>query len=367
MAELDWGGLYSQSHVMAKGFAAEGHRVFYINRTLQRWPLLSHLITRLRPTASRGVVGVTTKISSLITVINLWVGPPVWWLRPLNKFLISLKLKKYDITKPIFLTYVPTYNSIGVADYIKPVLQMYVCYHNFDADVVLADLLKSEKEIVMKSDLLFADSRFLMNRIAVLSGGRKVIQSPPGVHFEKFKATFRGDEVARLKKICFYGGAGLHLDIDTYNRLCHFYDVTFIAVINPAIQNMLDSRIQIINPVSNDLLPGLLRDMDVLTILYKRSDYIDGVLPAKFFECIATGKPVLVSGLVEANYFSEYVYDIQNNPEKAIQILKELSQTHTRIRVNSQFELGKSADFELRFKNVYDEMVNALKLKDSNI
>jgi hypothetical protein len=161
MAELDWGGLYSQSHVMASGYARLGHNVYYMNRTLQRWPKLRHLMARLRPSPSLGIVSDSANIPEGITVINLWVGPPVRWLRFLNRFLIRKQMRRYSISNPVFITYVPTYNSIDLASMLHPSLVAYVCYHNFDADVVVADLLRSEKEIILNSDLLFADSHFL--------------------------------------------------------------------------------------------------------------------------------------------------------------------------------------------------------------
>src|SRR4029078_11477647 len=142
MAELDWGGLYSQSHVLAKGFAENGHRVFYMNRTLQRWPKLRHLITRLFPKPGLGVTNTDSNPEG-ITLINLWVGPPVKWMRFLNRVLIGRKMRNYDVSNPVFITFVPTFNSIDLANYLKAEFTSYICYHNFDADVVVPDLLIS--------------------------------------------------------------------------------------------------------------------------------------------------------------------------------------------------------------------------------
>ncbi len=363
MAELDWGGLYAQSHVMARGFADLGHRVFYMNRTLQRWPRFRHLAARLFPRPSLGVVAAEPWLPDNISVINLWVGPPVSWMRTLNRYMIKRAMRNYNIKDPVFLTYVPSYNCLDLADYLKPSLTAYVCYHNFDADVVVPDLLVSEKEIIKSYDLLFADSQFLMKRLERLSGGRKIYQSPPGVHFNLFRNAYRGDEADKKKKICFYGGAGIHLDWNVYNKLCDDHEVIFIAVISQQAKSMMDPRIKVLPPVPNHSLPELLREMDVLTILYKRSDYIDGVIPAKFFECIATGKPVLVSGLEEARPYSDCVYDTFNSPEKTLDIISKLNLTHDQKRVNRQFEVGKSADFDSRFdylKGLIDDKLNVI-------
>ncbi len=360
MAELDWGGLHCQSHVMANGFAAEGHRVFYMNRTLQRWPRLRHLMTRLRPQAKSGDRSVAV-VPEGITVINLWVGPPLAWMRPLNFLLIWLTMRKYSINDPVVLTYVPTYNCIDLITIIKAKFIAYVCYHNFDADIVLTDLLKSEKKLIDMAGVLFADSRFLIKRIQRLSNGKVVHQAPPGVYFDQFAKAFRGDEVATLKKICFFGGAGSHLDIATYNRLCDKYEVHFIAVISNDIKDQLDSRIIVTPPVKNSELPALLREMDVLTILYINSPYIDAVLPAKFFECIATGKPLLISGLPELQYYKECVYDTEKDPDKALAIIEHLPVSQTEERINNQIEVGRKADFMIRYRIMADRIFEGLK------
>ncbi len=356
MAELDWGGLHCQSHVMAKGFANDGHRVFYINRTLQRWPRFRHLMTRLRPAPQSGIQP-GTEVPEGIAVINLWVGPPVAWLRPLNFMMIWLTMRKYSITDLVMLTYVPTYNCFDLIPIIKARLIAYVCYHNFDADIVLPDLLKSEKKIIERANVLFADSRFLVERIKRLSGGKVVHQAPPGVYFDQFSKAFRGDEVMTLKKICFFGGAGSHLDIATYNQLCEKYEVHFIAVISNDIKDKIDPRIIISPPVKNHELPALLYSMDVLTILYVNSPYINAVLPAKFFECIATGKPLLVSGLPELKYYDDCVYNTENNPGKAITILQNLKTTHTDDRIKTQMEVGRKADFNIRYREMADKIL----------
>jgi glycosyltransferase involved in cell wall biosynthesis len=357
MAELDWGGLHCQSHVVARGFAAAGHRVYYINRTLQRWPKWRHLITRLRPKPSLGVRQISA-VPEGITLVNLWVGPPVRWLRWLNRMLMRRTVKRSVISQPLFITYVPTYNCIDLVAMTGARCLSYICYHNFDADIVLKDVLRAEKEVIANADLLFADSLFLVERLRKISCGREVNQAPPGVYFDLFSKAWRGDEVNPPRRICFFGGAGPHLDLDTYNRLCDICEVHFIAVVQPSIRNLMDPRIRVTDPVENEKLPGLLREMDVLTILYLPSPYIEAVLPAKFFECIATGKPVLVSGIPEAGRYADCVYDTRNDPEQAVAIVSSLGDVHTAERVNRQFALGRDSDFSRRFaelsKTIFD-------------
>lgn len=352
MAELDWNGLHSQSHAMANYFCEEGHKVWYINRTLQRFPRWKHLMMRFSGSAKYGNLSETQRpVPPGLRIVNLWVGPPYRWLRWLNRIMIKRAFKNAGIRNPLFITYIPTYNCIDTRNFLKPFKSAYVCYHNFDADVVLNDVRKAEREIILSTDVLFADSLFLVDRLKKLSGGKMIYQAPPGVYFNLFKQAYRGDEAKTRKTICFFGGAGKHLNLEVYNRLAKSYDVLFIAVISEEIKDLLDPGIRVVSPVANHLLPDLLKEVDVLTILYIKSDYINGVIPAKLFECIATGKPVLVSGLDETKPYNHVVYDIQGSSDRALEILSNLEKTHTPERIELQFAEGLKADFRSRYES----------------
>ncbi|MFM8431888.1 MAG: hypothetical protein ACKOA1_03735, partial [Bacteroidota bacterium] len=293
-----------------------------------------------------------------LTVVTPWVGPPVTWLRPFNRLLLGRYFKR-GTGNSILISYLPTYNCLDIASIIQPHALYYLCYHNFDADVVLPDVLRSEKELIRKSRLLFADAVFLVKRLEKMSGRTDIVHAPPGVHFKDFYAAYRGDEVVAPKKICFFGGAGRHLDLDVYNALAESFEVHFIANVADEIKGLLSPKIHITSPVGHTELPGLLKSMDVLSILYRRSDYIDGVIPAKFFECLATGKPLLVSGLMEVLPYDGVIYDTANYPAKAISILSTLKTTFPE-RLNIQLRIASEADYENRFIRFRDLIAKSL-------
>ena len=348
MAELDWNGLHCQSHYMAKRFAEDGHDVVYINRTLQRWPKWNHLKRRIKYGQITESVYKRPKPDNL-NELTLWVGPPVSWLRWLNRRLIARKVKP-SLKPTILITYVPTYNCIDLKEIVQPNSFHYLCYHNFDADIVLSDVRDSERLVIKSATKLFADSLFLVNRLVQISHGKTVVHAPPGVNFDAFYCAFRGNEIESRKKICFFGGAGKHVDIETYNELSKDYHVIFIAQIADEIGHLLSPRIEIRDVVGHEQLPEALKEMDILSILYLKSDYIDGVIPAKFFECMGTGKPVLVSGLDETLMYSDLVYDVCNSHEKAKEIIEQLP-VNFPMRLEKQLQIAKSFDFESLYQS----------------
>ena len=93
----------------------------------------------------------------------------------------------------------------------------------------------------------------------------------------------------------------------------------------------------------------MLREADILTIFYKPSSYVSGIIPAKFFECLATGKPVFISGLPETNCYKESIYNIDAGFQQAMEYIKNLPQLETDERRNARAMVARDADWENRF------------------
>jgi hypothetical protein len=353
-AELDWDGLHCQSHVIALGMAARGHRVLYVNRTLQRWPTIDHLRRRLRKSTGTGAAYCYAERPSNLDVVTLLHVPPVRALRGVNTALVRRQLSGIGMNDPVMIIYVPSYLALDVASVLGVGEYHYVCYHNFDADKVLPDLLRSEREIVTNARTVFADSEYLRARLARMSGGRNVHASEPGVYYELFAQSYRGDEAARCRRIAYFGGIGPHLNIPAYNALAERHEVLLIGIVDAAIRRDLSPRIVVQAPVPNRELPGILRDVDVIALLYRDSAYMRGVIPAKFYECLATGKPILVSGLEELDRFRDIVYVAGEDPEQVCGLVAGLDPGADVVKSRTRQDLAIHADWSHRVRDFYE-------------
>lgn len=347
IADNDWNGLWYQTQQFACNFASLGSRVFYLNRTLQRLPTIKHFKERF---FLKEKYIVKNKIKKNIYVITALLLPPFKMLKPINRLLIKKVLSSFDISSPLLITYVPTYNTIDIINIIKPSKVVYVNVHNYDSDRVIKDVIKAERELIKKSDVLFADSYYNMKRLSRLSNNRKIYLSTPGVSYNLFCSSFRGDETIRCKTMYYFGGIGSHLDLSLYNALGEKFKVIFIGVVDPIIRDKISSNIEIRPPIENSKLPKILRDSDILAIFYKNTSYIRGVIPAKFFECLATGKPVLVSGLEEVKPYLDIVYDVDGSVSQALNVIRKLSETETFNRLKKKNKIAREADWSKRFK-----------------
>lgn len=355
-ANNDWNGFWYQRQQFACDFARLGYRVIYLNKTLQRWPKLKHFIQRIKSSTNRNDIEITVP-DGITLLTSLWL-PPLKLLRFINRLLIKKTVEKMNLqSKPILITYVPTYNIIDLIDYIKPLKVVYINVHNYNSDDVLQDLIESEIELIKISDFLFADSKYNMKRLMNSSNGKEVFQSLPGVDYDNFRKSKNQEKVQREKTIYYYGGIGSHLDLELYNSLSKRFKVVFIGTVEESIRESISKNIVIKKPVSVKKLPEELFEADILSILYKRTSYVDGVIPAKFFECLATEKPLLVSGLAEVEPYNDIVYNVDGSVEKAINIIKNLEITETELIKNKRNEIAKEADWDNRFNALFKRIM----------
>jgi len=362
IANSDWNSFWFQRQEFAKRFAEEGNRVVYVNRSFQRFPKFSHLLKRVLPSKKRGTL--KNSIPENVTVITPKWLPPIKWFNFINKRLAKYTAEKIkeaygDFDNVYAITYLPTYPSLHLFEIINPKRTAYVNVHNYDDGIVLSDLLISERIMVKTVDVLFADSDYNRQRLRKISDGREVFTSPPGVHYENFKKAYRGDEVKKKEVIMFYGGIGNHLDFDIYVKLSKKYRVVFIGVISPELKRTIPDTIEVRDPVPNEKLPEVLREADILSILYKGGGFVNAKLPAKFFECVSTLKPLIVSGLQETERFPECVYQVNGNAEIADEIIQNLESEETEDRINAKKRLGKEYDWSNRFEKLKKDLFKA--------
>lgn len=347
----DWDGLWYQRQQYASMYAEHGIEVLFINKTLQRMPHLKDFLDRFF--VSKSVTKIKANpVPKNVELKTIYTLPPFKWLNAVNKFIVSYNFKSSKWKNPdLIITYLPTYTALDIIKVLSPLKWAYINVHNYNADNVISDLLESEKIVCEIAPALFADSDFNKNRIELISKGRKVYYSEPGVSSKMFLSAYRGDEYKRLQTICYFGGIGNHLDFDMYNKLSEHYNVLFIGQYNSAdVVGKLSSRIKIIPPVTNRELPDILKNVDVMGLFYNKCDYVNGVIPAKIYECISTLKPVVTTGMDCVSRLGKAVYICTE--DNVVDTLEKLVITETEDVIAYRKKIANEADWERRFENL---------------
>ncbi|MDD5134472.1 MAG: glycosyltransferase [Phycisphaerae bacterium] len=349
----DFDALWYQRQALAVYFAKAGHRVFYFNKTPHRWPgtiqVAKWLVKKRKKQRQQNLLP-----ENPVIVNPFWLLP-IKKLRIVNRKLIEQTLKKLDVKNAVIVTDVPSYNTLDAIEKIQPERIVYLNVHNYDdSSLIVTDILHSEKQIVQQADFLFATSEHNAKRTARISGGRKVFRSLPGVDFALFSKALRNDESQKKKTIYFFGSIHDSVEIKLYNRLAEQFRIVLIGETTQNIKKNIADTIEVRPTVSQKELAEQLKDADILGLFYNKTPYSRGVIPAKIFECLATGKPILVSGIEKDPVYSPFVYHFDGTEQAAIETIKNLPNTETREKIKLRQTAGEQADWQKRFETFHN-------------
>jgi len=322
-APSDWWGMNPSctTHIMQS--LAQDNRVLYIN------PFSSDLLGgRSKKGFARRLA---RKFKSLCKWLrrpqeNLYVFSPVflpiqgkWPFDALNNALLWLQLKMVcktlGMSHPIL--WVENLRSADMLDWFHPSLTVYHvsdlfsdCTYSSNRDI----LQRRERLITERSDVLICVSKELHQ--AKSAEARRVFYLPHGVDFELFRAAAEGPqpELPQLQGIDgpiagYFGTLTALNDIelidDCASRLPH---VSFVlgGQVTGGDYEALARRpnVHLIGRVPYEQIPALCARFDVCLLNWKMSPWIRHCNPLKFFEYMASGKPIVSVPIaeIEANY-----------------------------------------------------------------
>lgn len=313
-SEVDWDYLRQRHHFFAENYAKRGHNVLYVGRIGLRYPMLkevfSHGINRIKYKPHK-----TSEVNG-VDLIGITLLPPLNFLFNFFNKLVGLQQLADSITtsEVIIHCYQPT--SL-ILDFIEicigrniDVKLVYDCvqdYRHHPARTI--DLIANEKKLLSKCNLVIADSFVNFDRLTCLCDK---ILVPPGVDIDHFdlsklkKKTFSRNEKIKL---LYYGNIRKDLDINIINTIggSTTFDLTLVGLLNIE-KSMLNTNIEVLKAVDYSYLPELIKEYDALLLPYDiHNPFVEAIIPAKFFECLRTGLPILSTAMKSIEAYFEYL------------------------------------------------------------
>ena len=313
-SEVDWGYLRQRHHFFAENYAKRGHRVLYIGRIGLRYPKLqevfAYFVTRVEngPQNTCQLEGVELYGSTLLPPLN-------FLFNFINKQVGLKRLADSITTEEIIIHfYQPTALILDFIDICNErnidVIVVYDCvqdYRHHPARTI--DLIEIEKRLLSKCKLVIADSSVNFDRLSCSSDK---ILVPPGVdldHFDlskyKRKTLNKNDKI----KLLYYGNIRKDLDIKIINSIGNStnFDLTLVGLLN-IDKSMLSSNVEVLKAVDYTCLPELIKDYDALLLPYNiNNPFVKAIIPAKFFECLRTGLPILCTAMESIKDYHVYL------------------------------------------------------------
>ncbi len=354
LSSIDWDTAWQRHQIFAAAFAVAGREVFFVENTGFRNPVmkdLPRLWKRARNLLHPSSVSGANPIPAGLRVFSPRVLPPTWSIfRRLNKDYFIPRLLRQLRSEGLragaeCVVYVPTASTVEILRRLKPVAALYDCASNFRAHPdAPSDFAAIERELLSLCDQVVCDSEFLFaQKLAEHAHVAKIHQGAPAGFFRPRPPRGVWNE------FCYYGTWSPDLDARFPDALADAGFGVTVRGFSKGAAPSLSPQVRRQTPVAQGDVAESLAPYDAYILPYRVNSFLMGVIPAKIYECLAAGRPVIATPLPSLKALEGLIY-IGETPEDWVRIARELPRTETeelrRARVALAREHSAEAEFE---------------------
>lgn len=385
LSGIRWDFLWQRHQILATLFARAGYPTVFVEttglRNLSPDPsTLRKVLRRLLQAARKRKVpddegskasgsGDRGGTPSNLVVYSPLVAPPTWKVfRRLNRRLLVPRVVR-DLQRhflkgvsPVVVAYPPTRTTLDILSELKPRLTVYDCSENYEGfPGIPRDVKLTERELLDRADLVSCTSAFLLERVgptrpdAFLSG--------PGVDYDRF-AVLQGAQsagahsVGPVRTVCFFGHMSEErVDFSILTGLAERgFEVRLVGGLGRVGEGLfLIPGVDYRGEVSHADLPAALSGTDAFIIPYRINALTLGISPAKIYECLATGIPVVATPLPELKRMERHIY-LAEGAEGFAEVLRDLPRLESGEAVRARVKLARENSWEARFTDIEKEI-----------
>ncbi|MBI5597100.1 MAG: oligosaccharide flippase family protein [Elusimicrobia bacterium] len=312
LASVDWGAAWQRHHAFAAAFAAQGAEVFFVENTGFRdlRPAdFTRVGARLRRLTRRGGEHAPSRPKGVRIVSPLVLPPTRPAFRAVNTvyllpwLLARLRRRGLRPGATVF-AYLPTATTLRLIDLCAPARVVYDCVDNFAGHPAPPeDLAATEAALLERADTVLTTSRYLFEAKSRRHPNTHLIHHGTS---EAFLGTPRPQ--GPIRRLCYFGTVWSAVDFAAVRALAEAgYSVTLAGPVKEP-PPPLPGGVDFVPAMPHERLPAFLAGFDALLLPYAKTEYNKGVVPAKLWECLATGKPVLASALPSLKEHADLLY-----------------------------------------------------------
>jgi len=364
LSGVRWGFLWQRHQTVAALFARAGYPTVFVETTGLSNPgpsALPEIRARLRkPRAVRSGEGGPAVYPPLV------LPPTLRVFRAANRTLllprVARDLERTVGARPVVVAYPPTRTTLDLISALDPRLVLYDRADDYERfPGVPGDIAATERELIERADLVSCTSRHLLKETRRLRP--EAILSGPAVDYERFAALREPPPALPARTVCFFGDAGRgRVDFDVLGAVARAgFRLRLVGRLDPAEGRLADEpTVEYLAEVAHERLPGALAGTDAFVLPYKINDLTRAISPAKTFECLATGRPVVASPLPALEDLSGHVY-LAKGPEDFVEALKTLPETEGEERRRARARLARENSWDVRFGEIEASVMGALR------
>lgn len=360
-AGIEWSFLKQGQQYLAEIFAELGMNVIYIEPILHRRPRIndfSKIWRRLSKAFGYSKHKINTPKNLNVKILSPLALPDTNHIfRWLNSkiFLPSVvrncrrEMLCGDVISYIWWP-IPAYTEL--IDLLQPAMSVYSCVDNHAAMVGCPSWLPStEIQIVESADLIVVTSEPLFRKWK--RSAKKIHLRPRSVNYSLFSLANTGP-TKTIERLIFFGGISSRIDFTVINA---------IANVGYLVDLYGEWRVGYMEMHTNVTFHGLLLPTDLPKIIgqydailwpYHLDKYTSGILPAKLYECMASGKPVFSTALPALESLGHLGLYLGESSEHLISLLSnfdpERDEAYYKVRTKSAAEHSweNSAEKEIK-------------------
>jgi len=318
ISNTHWHSSWQTGNSVAAGLAAHGYTVFFVEPIPKRWPRLSEIKRVIgRLTGRTHQAGSARQpVPDRVRLVSPLALPDVGTLaQALNRRLFAphIAARLRSLTggrRPLILIHtLPLPAAVSIQQALAPDLSIYRCVYDWPNDPYSGREL-SETALLQTVDLAWADCEYNLRRLQTVRPDASLML--PAVDLSLFTAVSY-TKSGRAKPLCVYfGSIGVNRDISLLSKISHKRPLRLVGPVNCSLDTFSPDT-EIIGPVPHEQVPELIRDADILLLLYGSHPSVAGVIPAKFFECLITGKPIIATNLTSVEQYSHLIYQCDSH------------------------------------------------------
>lgn len=391
ISSIEWDFNWQGHQEIATRLARAGNRVLYVENMGVRAPGLRdarRVAQRFSHWAGSLLDGGVRQVAPDLYVCSPLILPPFGsWLRHQfnRRFLLPMLLRvvrNLDFDPSVVWTFLPTDT---VASFVRMIrgprgVVVYYCIADFaELTPNREDILRSEREIIELSDVIFAQGPHLAEHCS-LPGKRPEI-FPFGVNIDRFSRNghARG-EASRDDALSVNGNGSSPSPLKSLPRpvigyvggIHKFFDVEMLAAVaraRPAWSFVLVGPLQtaagelkrlpnihLAGQKPHEELPEYIRGFDVGIVPYLFNTYTATVVPTKINEYLAMGKPVVSTDLPEVSNFNGKHGVIITSPNRAKEFVASIERalltSGEESIITRRREVAALNDWETRYERM---------------
>ena len=355
LAGVRWDFLWQRHQALAERFARAGYPTVFVETTGLSNPrpngaTLRKVLGRVRNAGGRKA----PQENGLVVYSPVAAPPTLGAFRRLNRAFfvprVARDLSEILGPRPMVVAYPPTRTTLDLISALDPRLVIYDCaddYGHFPG--VPGDIAETERELISTADLVSCTSTTLLERVR--ASRPDAFLSGPAVDYELFAAVQGERPPGGVNTVCFLGHASRRrLDLSVLRAVARAgFEVRLLGELDRSDRGLLRTAgIDYRGAIPHKHLPAALAGVDAFVLPYRIDGLTRGISPAKTYECLATGKPVVSAPLPSLEGLSDHVY-FARGPNDFVEVLRGLRSLETEERVRARVHVARENSWKARF------------------